>query len=87
MSGADRGTHAARRKLEEAIRRYRTEGAKNPGYLKVMRADVERLRDQVRRGEMALAQLEADRRALAEARAARARSTPAGRAARRRGRG
>ena len=71
MSGADRGTHAARRKLEEAIRRYRTEGAKNPGYLKVMRADVERLRDQVRRGEMALAQLEADRRALADARAAR----------------
>lgn len=71
MSGADRGTHAARRKLEEAIRRYRTEGAKNPGYLKVMRAEVERLRDQVRRGEMALAQLEADRRALADARAAR----------------
>jgi DNA repair exonuclease SbcCD ATPase subunit len=71
MSGADRGTHAARRKLEEVIRRYRTEGAKNPGYLKVMRAEVERLRDQVRRGEMALAQLEADRRALADARAAR----------------
>jgi DNA repair exonuclease SbcCD ATPase subunit len=71
MSGADRGTHAARRKLEEAIRRYRTEGAKNPGYLKVMRAEVERLRDQVRRGETALAQLEADRRALADARAAR----------------
>lgn len=71
MSGADRGTHAARRKLEDAIRRYRTEGAKNPGYLKVMRAEVERLHDQVRRGEMALAQLEADRRALAEARAVR----------------
>lgn len=71
MSGADRGTHTARRKLEEAIRRYKTEGAKNPGYLKVMRADVERLRDQVRRGEMALAQLEADRRALAEVRTAR----------------
>jgi DNA repair exonuclease SbcCD ATPase subunit len=71
MSGADQGTHAARRKLEEAIRRYRTEGAKNPGYLKVMRAEVERLRDQVGRGEMALAQLEADRRALADARAAR----------------
>jgi DNA repair exonuclease SbcCD ATPase subunit len=71
MSGADRGTHTARRKLEEAIRRYRTEGAKNPGYLKVMRGEVERLRDQVRRGEMALAQLEADRRALAEARTTR----------------
>ncbi|MEP7379303.1 MAG: AAA family ATPase [Chloroflexota bacterium] len=71
MSGADSGIHAARRKLEEAIRRYRTEGAKNPGYLKVMRADVERLRDQVQRGETALAQLEADRRALADARTAR----------------
>jgi DNA repair exonuclease SbcCD ATPase subunit len=70
MSGADRGTHAARRKLEEAIRRYRTEGAKNPGYLKVMRAEVERLRDQVRRGEMALASW-ADWRALADARAVR----------------
>ena len=71
MSGADRGTHAARKKLEDAIRRYRTEGAKNPGYLKVMRSDVDRLRDQKRSGEAALAQLEADRRALATARAAR----------------
>ena len=71
MSGADRGTHTARRKLEDAIRRYRTEGAKNPGYLKVLHGDVERLREQLRRGEMALAQLEADRRALADARAAR----------------
>ncbi len=69
MSGADRGTHAARRKLEEAIRRYRTEGAKNPGYLKVMRADVDRLREQLMQGEAALAQLERDRRVLAEARA------------------
>jgi len=72
MSGADRGTHAARKKLEDAIRRYKTEGAKNPGYLKVLRADVDRLREQKRVGEAALAQLEADRRALAAARAARA---------------
>ena len=71
MSGADRGTHAARRKLEDAIRRYRTEGAKNPGYLKVLRAEVDRLRDAVRRGDAALEQLEADRKALADARAAR----------------
>lgn len=69
MSGADRGTHAARRKLEEAIRRYRTEGAKNPGYLKVMRSEVERLRDELKRGEAELADLERDRRMLAEARA------------------
>lgn len=72
MSGADRGTHAAQRKLEEAIRRYRTEGAKNPGYLKVLRTDVERLRAAVAQGEAALAQLEADRQALAETRARRA---------------
>ena len=72
MSGADRGTHAARKKLEDAIRRYKTEGAKNPGYLKVLRSDVDRLREQKRSGETALAQLEADRRALATARAARA---------------
>ena len=71
MSGADRGTHAARRKLEEAIRRYRTEGQKNPGYLKVLRTEVERLRTQVAAGERALAQLEADRTQLAEARTAR----------------
>jgi len=72
MSGADRGTHAARKKLEDAIRRYKTEGAKNPGYLKVQRSDVDRLREQKRSGETALAQLESDRRALATARAARA---------------
>ena len=71
MSGADRGTFNARRKLEEAIRRYKTEGQKNPGYLKVLRTDVERLSDQKARGEAALAQLETDRRILAEARAAR----------------
>src|SRR4051794_32887326 len=72
MSGADRGTNAARRKLEDAIRRYKTEGAKNPGYLKQFRASVETLSEQKRVGEAALDQLEADRRTLAVARAARA---------------
>jgi DNA repair exonuclease SbcCD ATPase subunit len=71
MSGADRGTYTARRKLDEAIRRYRSEGAKNPGYLKVMRAEVDRLREDVRRGEAALHELERDRQILAEARATR----------------
>ncbi|MGI8928056.1 MAG: AAA family ATPase, partial [Candidatus Limnocylindrales bacterium] len=72
MSGADRGTHAARRKLEEAIRRYRTEGAKNPGYLKVLRSEADQLRAQVKEGEAALSDLERDRRILSETRASRA---------------
>jgi DNA repair exonuclease SbcCD ATPase subunit len=72
MSGARRGTHAAKRKLEEAIRRYRSEGPKNPGYLKVARADVERLQAEVSAGEAALQQLEQQRRALADARDRRA---------------
>ncbi len=72
MSGADRGTHAARKKLEDAIRRYRTEGAKNPGYLKVMRADVARLQEEQRVGDAALLKFDSDRRELAAARAARA---------------
>ncbi len=71
MSGADRGTHAARRKLEEAIRRYRSEGAKNPGYLKSLRGEVERLQADVSSGEAALKQLAADREALAAARGER----------------
>ncbi len=72
MSGADRGTHDVRRKLEEAIRRYRTEGAKNPGYLKVLHSEVDQVREQVKQGEAALADLERDRRMLAEARENRA---------------
>ncbi|HUG49096.1 MAG TPA: AAA family ATPase [Candidatus Limnocylindria bacterium] len=72
MSGADRGTRAARRKLEDAARRYRSEGHKNPGYLKVARAEVERLTQAVAEGDAALAQLERDRQALADARDKRA---------------
>lgn len=72
MSGADRGTHATRRKLEEAIRLYKTEGPKNPGFLKVWRAEVDRLRDSVARGEAGLVQLEGDRAVLTAARERRA---------------
>jgi hypothetical protein len=68
MTGATRGTREARKKLEDAIRRYRTEGTKNPGYMKVARGDVERLEIEVASGEQALAILESERRTLAQAR-------------------
>ncbi|HEY7598379.1 MAG TPA: ATP-binding protein, partial [Candidatus Limnocylindrales bacterium] len=67
MSGATRGTYAAKRKLEELIKRYRSEGPKNPGHLKVARDDVARLEAQVAAGEAALRQLDAERATLAEA--------------------
>jgi recombinational DNA repair ATPase RecF len=67
VSGADRGTAAARRKLDAAIHRYRTEGAKNPGLLKAVRGEIAALEAEVATGEQALARLEADRAQLAEA--------------------
>jgi hypothetical protein len=71
MSGADRGTFVAKRKLDEAVRRYRSEGAKNPGFLKVAKAEVTRLEAEVSRGEAGLRQLELDRQAAAAARESR----------------
>lgn len=71
MSGATRGTHAAKRKLDETIRRYRSEGPKNPGQLKVARAELERLEAQVLEGESRLRELDAQRAAAAQARARR----------------
>ena len=68
MSGATRGTYLAKRKLDEAIRRYRAEGPKNPGPLKAARTEVERLETSVAHGEAGLRQLEADREALARGR-------------------
>ncbi|HSH21404.1 MAG TPA: AAA family ATPase, partial [Candidatus Caenarcaniphilales bacterium] len=71
MSGADKGTYATRRKLEEAIRRYRTDGPKNPGYVRVARTEVERLEAEVAKGEASLEQLEHERRLLTEIRDSR----------------
>ncbi|MDP8905631.1 MAG: AAA family ATPase [Chloroflexota bacterium] len=68
MSGATRGTYTAKKKLDEAIRRYRAEGPKNPGLLKLARTDVARLEAAVAHGEAGLRQLETDRHALARAR-------------------
>ncbi|CAN5554307.1 AAA family ATPase [soil metagenome] len=68
MSGADRGTHAAKRKLDDAIRRYRAEGVKNPGPLKSVRDEIAALESRVRTDEAELTRLQRDREALSRAR-------------------
>jgi hypothetical protein len=72
MSGGDHGTSVAKRKLDEAIRRHRTEGAKNPGHVKVAHDRVAALSARLRQGEAELERLERDQRALSVARATRA---------------
>jgi hypothetical protein len=72
ISGGDTGTSAARRKLDEAIRRYRSEGARNPGALKATRDRIALQERTVADGEAALRRLEADRQALSAARTRRA---------------
>ncbi len=67
ISGADRGTAKAKKKLEAAVHRYRTEGHKNPGLLKVGREQISRLERDLAEGEAALARLEADRAQWVEA--------------------
>ncbi len=71
VSGADRGTGKAKKKLDAAIHRYRTEGTKNPGLLKSVRDEVAMLERELATGETALARLEADRAQWAEAHARR----------------
>jgi DNA repair exonuclease SbcCD ATPase subunit len=72
ISGADRGTSRARRKLEKALYDLNTKGAKNPGRLKVAEDAVEQARLAVEQGELLLEQLEHDRDTLAGARERRA---------------
>ncbi|MFV2062354.1 MAG: ATP-binding protein [Chloroflexota bacterium] len=67
ISGADRGTAAAKKKLATAVHRYKTEGHKNPGLLKVIREESEMLEGELVGAEQALARLEADRAQWAEA--------------------
>jgi uncharacterized protein YhaN len=74
ISGADRGTSRAKRKLERAIFDLSTKGAKNPGRLKVAEEAVDQERAAVEQGELALAQLERDRDMLAGSRERRAAS-------------
>lgn len=72
ISGADRGTSAAKKKLDRALRELNTRGDRNPGRLKVAEVAVEQLRASVEAGEAQLAQLGADREALSVARERRA---------------
>jgi DNA repair exonuclease SbcCD ATPase subunit len=77
ISGADRGTSRARKKLDRALHDLQTRGAKNPGRLKTAEDAVAGVEARLRAGEDALAKLEQDREALAVARERRAESQTA----------
>ncbi|HEX7473075.1 MAG TPA: AAA family ATPase [Candidatus Limnocylindrales bacterium] len=68
ISGADRGTSAAKKKLDRAIKDLTKGGDKNPGRLKVAEEAVRRSATIVDQGEAALVQLERDRDVLSGAR-------------------
>jgi DNA repair exonuclease SbcCD ATPase subunit len=71
ISGADRGTGRAKKKLERAIFELTTKGDKNPGRLKQAQAAVAQAADSVEKGELALEGLERDRDTLSTAREGR----------------
>jgi DNA repair exonuclease SbcCD ATPase subunit len=77
ISGADRGTSRARRKLERALQGLQAKGAKNPGRVKVAEDAVTETAARLRAGEDALARLERDRDALSVARERRSESETA----------
>jgi len=68
ISGADRGTSRAKKKLDAALHGLQTKGAKNPGRLKVAEDAVTDTAARLQQGEDALARLERDRDSLAVAR-------------------
>jgi DNA repair exonuclease SbcCD ATPase subunit len=72
ISGADRGTSRARRKLERAVQMLNAKGDKNPGQLKAAEANLATAQAAQRNGEAALEQLEKDRDILAQSREDRA---------------
>ena len=91
ISGADRGTSAAKKRLDRALRDLRMRGDRNPGRLRIAEEAVARAQTIVEKGEAELVLLERDRNALAEAREGRRgaeadRSPRAGRCSRRRAR-
>lgn len=61
ISGADRGTGRARRKLDKALHELGKGGDKHPGQVKVASTAVATSAADVEKGEAALAQLEQDR--------------------------
>ncbi len=68
ISGADRGTSRARKKLERALHDLNTRGDRNPGRLKTAEQAVAQAKAALDHGDLALAQLERDRDALSAAR-------------------
>jgi DNA repair exonuclease SbcCD ATPase subunit len=68
ISGADRGTSRARKKLDKALHELTTKGTTNPGRLKVADQAVAQAQVALDQGEQALGQLEQDRDALSVAR-------------------
>ena len=72
ISGADRGTSRAKKKLDKALHELTTRGDRNPGRLKVAEQAVEQAQAALEQGELALAQLERDRDTLSAARDRRA---------------
>jgi uncharacterized protein YhaN len=67
ISGADRGTSRARKKLDRALHDLMTKGDRNPGRLKVADQAVAQAKLALEQGELALAQLERDRDTLSGA--------------------
>ncbi len=72
ISGADRGTSAAKKTLDRALHELNTRGDRNPGRLKVAQARVDELEAAVGAGEQQLSQLARDREDLSVARERRA---------------
>ena len=72
ISGADRGTSRAKKRLERALFELNTRGDKNPGRIKATEAALATEAAALRNGDAALAQLERDRDTLAGTRERRA---------------
>src|SRR3989449_2248016 len=72
ISGADRGTSRAKKKLSASLGELNARGMKNPGRIKVAEDAVAQAQSALEAGEAALAQLEKDREVLVLARGRRA---------------